>query len=104
MSRARPIIEVKALPTGPTGEPGHWYYGPDYMVRVSSDAVRRLLRGFSPPRMGYESDLCRPHGLSGPRLTVQNISGDYFLASCTDDVSAWSELFGVRVINHGGKS
>lgn len=93
----RPVIEVRELPPGPTGEPGHWYYGADYMVRVGADAVRRLLRGLTAPRMGYETDLCRPHGLSGPLLTVQNISGDYFLASYNTPKAEWPEVFGVRV-------
>jgi hypothetical protein len=93
MSRAS-VQSIRSLGAPVAG--AHWSYGPDYMCRISESSARKLLHPHRLPRMGYEIDAYRD-GLSGPLLTVQNISGDFYAASYNTPIDAWPDAFGVQV-------
>ena len=92
-------INVKVLETGPTGTPGHWYYGPDHMVRISKSDARKLCGMYPLPEMGYSVTVAiKPDPVFSSfwyRLDVQNVSGDYFLACTNVTKDQWVEVFGV---------
>lgn len=96
------MIELKGLPVGVTQ--AHWYYGPEYMVRVSKPDAARLthmtLMSSKPlPALGYSLvlyDLNR--GPARHILELQNISGNMFLASWNTKIKDWEEIFGVKVV------
>jgi hypothetical protein len=76
--------------------------GLDYEKRVSEKVARELLTEFigaqrDLPRMGYELDLRIANAEFGTkaRLMLQNISGVFVLASCTDRRESWQEVFGI---------
>lgn len=94
------IIEVKeSAPFNlASGSPSCW--GRDYMVRISAKTARQLAGMYPVPHMGYEIVVgiapCQ-FGLSPHRLTLQNLSGDFYLACSSRKVEEWPEVFRVQV-------
>lgn len=90
------------LPPGASGS-----YGEDYMVRISKKSAQRLMgevynNGGLPikiPQPGYEIVLKTTRSSFGFRneLTIQNLYGNYYLASATNDKIYWPSEFGVTV-------
>jgi hypothetical protein len=92
------MLHIKHRGSPPDG--AHWSMGTGNMVRISEGDARTL----SPtllPRMGYETDVrvVRPveHPHFPRRLTLMNMSGDYYVACTTHTFAAWPELFGVTI-------
>ena len=76
----------------------HLYYGANHMVRIGRASAEALLKGVA-PQMGYTTDVARCVDEQGfdQRLMVQNISGDYYLASTSTPIDQWPQAFGVTV-------
>lgn len=80
-------------------------FGLDYEFPVSAARAHMMLGGGPLPRMGYEVDVKRnyeqPPGVTTRvttgQLTLQNISGHLYLASCTHAIDQWKEVFGVEL-------
>ena len=94
------MINVKILETGPTGTPGNWYYGPDYMVRIGKKDATGLCGMYPLPKIGYSVHVAIPIDLKNSPdfkrlLDVQNISGSYFLACSNVPKNEWPTVFGV---------
>lgn len=57
--------------------------------------------GFTLPRMGYECDVREVRPVQWPHLplvlTLQNMSGDYYLCSPHARIDQWPDVFGVSV-------
>ena len=90
------MIKVKALEPG---IPGHWYMGADYMVKIGPKSARALCGMHPVPRVGYEYTVAVKNDNLGfsHRLTVQNVSGDFWLTCSNVSRSVWGETFGVNV-------
>lgn len=69
------------------------------MRRISRASAVKLLDQYPVPRVGYETTaVAVPDGFGGlHRLTVQNVGGQYYVASCTVQVASWPDVFGVTV-------
>jgi hypothetical protein len=94
--------KVKALPYHRPPADCGWFYGPDYMVRISEEAAKKLLDPYPLPKVGNETvaaDRVVNHTFSKDRLelTVANISGSYFLGSFSVPILYWKPVFGVEV-------
>ena len=85
---------VKTLPDTATG--CHWYWGEDYMVRISEAGAKKLC---DLPKMGYGAVLQHKRCSLGFRLelVVQNISGSFWLACSSTPTARWPEVFGVEI-------
>ena len=88
------IIRIKAAGEAPHG--AHWNYGPQYMREIGKRTARALCGMYPLPKIGYETLVRR--GLGQSRLYVQNVGGDYYIASPSDPISAWPEVFGVEMV------
>lgn len=91
------LIKVKEFK--PYDLPAGMYYGVQYMVRVSPKNAKAFAGMYPLPRMGYEITVAiapASHGFKS-YLMLKNISGDYYLASHTDSVDRWPEVFKVEV-------
>lgn len=78
-----------------------WFYGSDYMVKVSPAEARALCAPYPPPGMGLETVVAVQKG--GIReLVVQNISGMFVLASSHTKRADWPEVYGVTAELVGG--
>lgn len=99
------MIRVKSLGAPPVGV--HWSMGADYMARIGAADARKLCPGLM-PRMGYERDVKVIRPPAWPHLplilTLQNISGDYYLASPHARIDQWPEVFGVSVDTGHGRA
>jgi hypothetical protein len=89
------------LPPGASGS-----YGEDYMVRISKKSAQRLMDEtfiniglFRIPKPGYGVVLKTTRSSLGfiNQLTLQNLYGNYYLASATNDKIYWPREFGVTV-------
>jgi len=92
------MIKVKQTQLPPSGN--HWSYGPNYMRGISRQSAAALCGMYPLPRMGYETTVAvkrDPLGFN-LRLQVQNVSGDFYLASTHVQVAAWPDTFGVEVL------
>lgn len=95
---------VNALPFHRPPADSNWYYGPDYMVRISEASAKKLLAPHPLPKPGYGtvavSVKVPPSKLLWCRaeLEVQNISGMFFLASWSHKNSMWPDIFNVTVV------
>ena len=76
--------------------------GLEFEKRVSERTARELVTKHinapcNLPRMGYEMDLRVVGAAFGTkaRLALQNISGVFVLASCTDRREHWLDVFGI---------
>lgn len=89
--------QVRSIGAPPSGV--HWSMGSRYMQRISKPDAASLLAPHPLPRMGYETDAATAGDeWSGRhRLTVQNISGHFYLACPSAQWDAWPALFGVTV-------
>lgn len=92
------MLYIKHRGAPPDG--AHWSMGADHMVRISEGDARML----SPtllPRMGYETDVRVVKPWAYPqfprRLTLMNMSGNYYVACTTHTFAAWPELFDVTI-------
>lgn len=92
MAKNTGMITVRALKAPPL--PPHLNHGADYQARISRAAAMRI-GGPTLPRMGYET-VARCDGAGG-FLHVQNISGEFYLASATWQRDEWPKQFGVTV-------
>ena len=75
-------------------------YGPDYMVRVSTKTARKLCAPHDLPAVGYERDIAapvHPPSFYARPLRVQNLSGDYVVASVDMPLNRWPAVYGVTV-------
>ena len=75
------------------------YYGPDYMVKISKPNARAFCGMYPLPTMGSETVVAVAkiqHGFK-VELTVQNISGSFYLASSQVQVKDWADIFKVTV-------
>lgn len=93
------MIRVKQTELPPSG--AHWSYGPDYMRGISRASAAKLCGMYPLPPMGSEIVVAiRPDPVWSTfkkRLSVQNVSGSFFLASTDTRVDAWPSVFGVEV-------
>ena len=87
-------MKIKTTGTPPNG--AHWSYGPDHMRKVSKATARGLCGMFPLPEMGSERLVAFTSDRSN-RLYVQNVSGDFYVASETAKIERWPELFRVEV-------
>jgi hypothetical protein len=94
-------ITVKSIGSPPTG--AHWNMGAEYMTRISAHDAR-LLALTQLPRMGYECDVRTVRPVQWPHLplilTLQNLSGHYYLCSPHARIDQWPDVFGVSVTGH----
>ena len=92
-------ITIRSLGPPPMG--AHWSMGPDYMVRIGAADAKYVSGGFTLPRMGYECDAREVRPVQWPHLplvlTLQNMSGDYYLCSPHARIDQWPDVFGVSV-------
>ena len=91
------MITVKSLGDPVAG--AHWSMGAAHMQRIGRADAARLLAPYPVPRIGHETHARSKPGPHGFRhvLTVQNLGGLLFAASCTDTVQTWPGLLGVTV-------
>lgn len=91
------MLTIKQTGIPPSGN--HWSYGPDHMRKISRSSARGLCGMYPLPAVGYETIVAvKPDGFGGRlRLTVQNVSGEFFIASTDAKVSDWPQTFGVDV-------
>ncbi|MHC0508802.1 hypothetical protein [Achromobacter aegrifaciens] len=77
----------------------HWSYGPAWMRRVSRKTAAALCAGYPLPQMGHETIVAvAPDGWGGKnRLVVQNVGGDFYVASTDAPVDQWATVFRVEV-------
>lgn len=79
-----------------------WSYGADRMRQISIRDARGLCGMYPLPRMGEETIVAiKPDPTFSTfklRLMVQNIAGQYFIASTDAKVCDWPAVFGVEVI------
>lgn len=82
--------------------PGRNVYGEDYQVPVSTKTAR-LIAGLYPlPRPGHRITVAIKRGLNGNNLlTLQNMGGDYYIASVDYPVTFWPVAFRVQVYFKG---
>ena len=74
----------------------HWSYGPDHMCRIGKAVALKLCGMYPMPRMGEERTVAITR-MAAP-LTVQNISGDYYLASTSDSIDRWPSVYGITIL------
>lgn len=79
-------------------------YGEDYQIRIGAATVPKVLEyfgidKFKHPKMGYETVLSRKVNDFGlyDYLTIQNISGHYYMSSVSVPVDYWPDCFGLIV-------
>ena len=93
------MIKIKTI--GPGSDAGHQSMGNEYMVRIGDKAARALCGMYPMPNMGHEIIVVIAPDKQFPsfknRLSVQNISGQYFLASNSVEVPAWPDVFKIEV-------
>lgn len=82
-------------------------YGREYSARISKKSAIKLAGVCPVPAMGHAVTVAIApkfvHGLEFTSiLEVQNISGDFYLASPHEPLTAWPEVFRVTVIRTGG--
>lgn len=92
------MIKVKSLGAPTPG--AHWSYGPRFMQRIAPKDARGLCGMYPTPAMGCETVCAFTKNVVGgfDRLTVQNISGAYFLACTSISVDQWPEVFRVEIV------
>ena len=90
------IIKCTSLRDSDSATGCHWYWGEDYMIRISKAEAKKLC---DLPKMGYETVLQHKRCSRGFRLTlvVQNISGGFWLACSSTPTTMWLEVFGVQL-------
>ena len=74
----------------------HWSYGADYMCRIGKATALKLCGMYPMPRMGYEVAVAIARDAAP--LMVQNISGDYYLASTSDSIDRWPAVYGITIL------
>lgn len=93
---------IKVKQTGLPIDGTTWSYGADRMRRISIRDAGMLCGLYPLPIMGSATIVAmRPDPLYPDfniRLEVQNISGQYFLASTSAKVCDWPAVFGIEVI------
>jgi hypothetical protein len=90
------MIEVKSIGAPLRG--AHWSMGAKHMQRINRPDAAKLCAPYAAPAIGYERDVSvKPDASFRRVLTVQNIAGHFYLASCTDVVTDWPALFDVTV-------
>ena len=92
------VIQVRQLGTPPSGN--HWSMGPNHMRRISRKSAKGLCGIYPIPEVGYETIVAlKDDGYGGKfRLYVQNVSGDYYVASSQVTVEKWPEIFQVELV------
>lgn len=93
---------VKALPYHRPPADCGWFYGPDYMARISEATAKKLLDPYPLPKVGNETVAAdrfveRTFNREHHELTVANISGHYFLGSNSVPILHWGPVFGIEV-------
>ncbi|KWI10905.1 hypothetical protein [Burkholderia ubonensis] len=88
------MITIKVLPDRESDRQTCWYYGPDFMKRITRATARKLCGLYPLPDMGSET--CVARSLGQARLFVQNVCGDFYVASPSDRSERWPEIFGVE--------
>lgn len=85
--------------TGLPPADAHWSYGPAWMRRVSRKTAAALCGTYPLPQMGSETIVAvAPDGWGGRnRLVIQNVSGDFYVASADAPVDQWATVFRVEV-------
>ena len=75
------------------------YYGADYMTKISKVNAKAFCGMYPLPKMGSETvvAIAKIQQLFKLELTVQNISGCYYLASSQVPISQWPETFQVTI-------
>lgn len=73
-------------------------YGHGFAVKVSKRRAKELSVDFDLPRLGYGRCIKEvSDGFDGFfLLSVDNVSGDYFLSSHNVERSRWASIFGVN--------
>lgn len=93
------MIKIKTI--GPGSDAGQHSMGDKYMVRIGDKSARALCGMYPMPNMGHEIIVAIAPDKQFPsfknRLLVQNISGQYFLASNSVEVTAWPDVFKIEV-------
>jgi len=92
-------MKIKQTGLPPVGN--HWSYGKDHMRKVSKRTASMLCGQFGLPQMGYGLDVAIVKDevwAATMRLEVQNISGDFYLASSTTPVDKWPAVFGYEIV------
>lgn len=91
------MLTIKQTCAPPAG--AHWSYRPDYMRQIGKAAARALCGMYPLPAIGCETIVAIVPAAWGfkSRLTVQNVSGAYFVASVDTKVCDWPAVFGVTV-------
>ena len=91
-------IKAYMVPENWTRNSANWFYGNDYMVKISKAAAATLCGMYPLPNPGYGTIVAVKQEVWGKlRLEVQNISGTYVLASADTKISEWGSVFGVNV-------
>lgn len=92
------ITKVKSMDVPLIG--AHWSYGPDFMRRISKPQAMKLCDPFGIPEMCYEVDIdsCACHYGFAYHLTIQNISGHFYIACANAKITEWPDLFKIEII------
>jgi len=93
---------IKVKQTGNASDAGFQSMGEENMRRISEKTARALCGMYPMPDMGREVCVAFASDKEWPtfkhRLSVQNISGLFFLACSSVSVDAWPDVFKVEVI------
>ena len=78
---------------------GGGYYGAEYMTKISKASASTLCYMYPLPKEGRELVLSatKIHQFFAAELTIQNISGCYYLASSQIPIKNWPETFNVTI-------
>lgn len=95
-------MAMKIKSTGLPPSSNHWSYGRDYMRKISKRTASMLCGQFGLPRMGYGLTIADVNDKLWTThrhiLEIQNISGDFYIASSTTDVDDWPAIFGYEIV------
>lgn len=92
-------MRIQSLGTPNSG--AHWSYGPDHMCRIGKAVALKLCGMYPMPQMGSETVVAITR--AARPLTVQNISGEYFLASTSHAIAQWPDVYGITILPPKGE-
>lgn len=95
------VIMIRIKQTGTAENAGFQSMGNNHMRQIGEKTARALCGMYPMPKMGHEVIVAFKKDAVFPsfahRLTVQNISGAYFVTSSSTEVDSWPSVFGVEV-------
>lgn len=92
-------IKARLVPDTWAKNGAHWFYGNSYMVKIRKSDAKKLCGMYPLPPTGCATVVAIKQEFWGKlRLEVQNISGDYMLASVNTPLAEWGSVFGVHIV------